>query len=238
VGGNLAANPTPQQILTIMDCSVDISQDLKELVGQYKFPDDIAPGTMKVSGKFSYGRVEYSTFEQIFFADTTVAGVKAIAAKEAHSVPAATPFTVPVTNSATFLTDLGVLYASNQAMLTRVTGSPTVGEYAVSAGTYTFSAADEGLAVLISYVWNDSTSGNTYQFNQQLMGYGPVFELWLSEPYQAVAGVPNGVHLYCCRASKVGHDLKNEDYLKPEVDFQAYANTAGLVGEFFQTTSF
>jgi len=43
-GGNLAANPTPYEMLTIMDVSVDITQELKDLTGQYKFPDDVAPG--------------------------------------------------------------------------------------------------------------------------------------------------------------------------------------------------
>jgi hypothetical protein len=235
IGGNEAANPTPNSVMTIIDCSIDISQDLKELIGQYKFPDDVAPGTMKVSGKFTFGRVQYAMFNQIFFGDAQTSNVKVIQNREVHSVPAASPYTVTVTNSAQFDTDLGVQYASNGSGFVRVTGTPTQGQYAVSAGVYTFSAADEGVSVWINYVYTPVTAvGNTYEVNQQLMGYGPVFELWLSEPYQSVGGVPNGVHLFACRASKLGHDLKNEDYLKPEIDFMAYANAAGQVGEFFQ----
>lgn len=235
VGGNQATNPTPLAVMTIMDCSIDISQDLKELIGQYKFPDDVAPGTMKVTGKFTFGRVQYDLFNQIFFGDTQTSNVKVIQNREVHSVPAATPFTVSVTNAAEFNTDLGVQYSSNGQALTRVTGTPTTGQYSVSLGVYTFAAADAGLGVWISYVYVPTVAvGNTYEINQQLMGYGPVFELWLSEPYQSVGGVGNGVHLFACRASKLGHDLKNEDYLKPEIDFMAYANAAGQVGEFFQ----
>jgi hypothetical protein len=219
-----------------MDCSVDISQDLKELIGQNKFPDDVAPGTMKVTGKFSYGRVEIPTFNQIFFGDIQSAGQKVIVTKEAHSVPGTSPYTVVVTNSTTFLTDLGVLYASTGQALVRVASGPTVGQYAVSAGTYTFAVADEGVAMQFNYVYNLSSAGITTQINNQLMGYGPVFELWLSEPYQLNAGVGSGLHLYACRASKLGHDLKNEDYLKPEIDFMAYANAAEQVGEFWQAS--
>jgi len=234
VGGNLASNPTPYQMLTIQDVSVDIGQDLKELVGQYRFADDVAPGQMKITGKFTVGRIDIGMFNQLFFASTEIIGVKNIVSDEVHSIPAVTPFTVTVTNSITFTTDLGVRYSSNGVALIRVASSPTTGQYSVSAGVYTFAAADTGLGILISYVATVSASGNTVQINQQLLGYGPVFELWLAESYQAVAGVNNGIHLFTCRASKLNRDLKNIDYEKPEIDFSAFANAAGQVAEFFQ----
>lgn len=46
--------------------------------------------------------------------------------------------------------DVGVSYATGVA-LTKVTGTPAVGQYSVAAGVYTFAAADQGAAVLISY---------------------------------------------------------------------------------------
>jgi len=225
--------------MTIQDASVDISQDLKELVGQYKYADDIAPGQMKVSGKFSYGRIDIGLFNQIFFAGTQSVGVKAIQQDEPHSVPGSIAYTVTATNSAGFLTDLGVRYAATGAALTRVTSVSAGGTYSVSAGVYTFFSTDASAGVLISYVYTPTvnTTGKTVPFNQQLMGYGPVFELWLAEAYQQVGGVNNGIHLYACRASKLGQDLKNMDYLKPSMEFQAYANAAGQVGELFQVAT-
>ncbi len=71
---------------------------------------------------------------------------------EAASVPAA-PGPYTVTAAAPFgpwATDAGVAYA-NGAALVAVTGSPDAGQYNVSAGIYTFAAADAGAAVLISY---------------------------------------------------------------------------------------
>ena len=49
--------------------------------------------------------------------------------------------------------DAGVVYMSTGAALTLVTGSPSVGQYSLgtSPGTYQFSAADAGQAMLISY---------------------------------------------------------------------------------------
>ena len=46
--------------------------------------------------------------------------------------------------------DSGVTYA-NGTSLTLVTGAPSLGQYAVAAGSYTFAAADAGASVLISY---------------------------------------------------------------------------------------
>lgn len=52
--------------------------------------------------------------------------------------------------SQTWLTDAGVTYANGTA-LTAVTGAPSAGQYAVTAGAYSFNAADIGATVLISY---------------------------------------------------------------------------------------
>jgi hypothetical protein len=242
IGGNLATNPTPYELLTVQDVSVDISQDLKELVGQNKVADDVAPGQMKVTGKFTPGRIDIGLFNQMFFANPTVPGVKQIIKDEAGLV-GSSPYNYAVTQLLTFTTDLGVRYASNGMALVRVITTPAAGQYTVSAGTYTFSAADTGKGVLVSYISTNATAGYTVTITNSLMGYGPIFELWVSQPYQSapavttVPPVPNGIHLYCCRLSKLGQAMKNTDYLRPEMDFSAFANAAGQVGELFQTVA-
>ena len=47
--------------------------------------------------------------------------------------------------------DQGVTYASSGVAFTPVSGIPSVGQYNVTAGAYTFSAGDANAAVLISY---------------------------------------------------------------------------------------
>jgi hypothetical protein len=47
--------------------------------------------------------------------------------------------------------DQGVTYATTGAALTKVASAPAVGQYSVSAGAYTFNAADNGAAVTLSY---------------------------------------------------------------------------------------
>lgn len=118
-------------------------------------------------------------------------------------------------------------------MLRTSSTNPAQGYYSVSNGAYTFNAADVGQAVYINYAYNVSSSGFTVQVNNQLMGYGPVFELWLAEPYQQVNGMSGGIHLFACRAGKFSMDNKRDGYKQPSVDYTAFANTAGQVAEFW-----
>ena len=60
-----------------------------------------------------------------------------------YSVSAAAPF-------GPWASDSGVVYVGGAA-LTAVSGSPGQGQYNVSAGVYSFAAADAGAAVLVSY---------------------------------------------------------------------------------------
>jgi hypothetical protein len=72
---------------------------------------------------------------------------------EAATVPANPgPYTVQTVES--FVSDQGVKYASSGIALAKVTGVPALGQYSVSAtGLYTFAAADQGVAVLLSYAY-------------------------------------------------------------------------------------
>ncbi len=71
---------------------------------------------------------------------------------EAQTVPSSAPFQL-----ATFApygpgaSDLGVVYAMTGVALSPVAVAPGAGQYAVSAGVYSFSAADAGQAIAISY---------------------------------------------------------------------------------------
>ena len=234
VGGNLANNPTPIQPLILQDVSLDISIDLKELRGQNRAPDDVAPGDMKISGKFSFAQQNYSLINQIFFAETSVAGGTAIVPREQQTIPAASTYTVTVSHAANFATDLGVVYLNGGSPFTRVTSAPTQGQYSVAAGVYTFSSADAGTNVLISYGYSQNTVGRTLTLHNQLMGYGPVFEMYLAQPYQSYQGIPNSVHLFSCRASKSTLGTKRADYGMQEMDYMAFANASGQIAELFQ----
>jgi hypothetical protein len=232
---NLATNPTPQFFGTVQEVSIEIGATIKELRGNLQFPDDTAVSDKKVTGKVSFGRIEIPVFNQLFFADQFATGYTGVQPRELHAIPT-TPYTVTPTppGSGTYATDLGVSYSATGAPLTKVASGPTTGQYSVAAGVYTFAAADTGLSVLISYTYTSATGGNTLTVNNQLQGYSPQFELWLGEPY---AGQGNGMHLYACKAGKLGAPRKRDDYTIIEMDFEAFANPAGKVFDWFQVSA-
>lgn len=235
--GNLAVNPTPKQFGTIQDVSFEISQDLKELRGQSKFPEDVAPGNMKGAGKVQFGRLDVDTFNQLLFAEQTEpSGIQIINANELRNIPGVGPFTIQVLNFATFTNDLSLFYNSGPNAGKRfinTIAAPGVGQYQVNVatGVYTFNAGDAGIQVAISYTYSSPT-GVTFTVLNHLMGYGPVCEVWLSDPYQG----NNGVHLYAVRFAKLGAPRKREDYTIGEMDFQFFANASGQVMDFFQVS--
>lgn len=71
---------------------------------------------------------------------------------EAQAVPGATPWQVAADQPfGPWGSDLGVVYAATGTPLVAVASSPSIGQYAVSAGVYTFSAADAGAQLSLSY---------------------------------------------------------------------------------------
>jgi hypothetical protein len=71
---------------------------------------------------------------------------------EAQTIPAAAPFQLSAFSPyGPCGSDLGVTYTATSAPLAPVSASPTAGQYSVNAGIYTFSAADAGKSVSISY---------------------------------------------------------------------------------------
>jgi hypothetical protein len=71
---------------------------------------------------------------------------------EAWTVPASGPYTVAAAQlNGPWSLDGGVTYALTGVALELVSSAPTVGQYSVAAGIYTFAAADEGAALIGSY---------------------------------------------------------------------------------------
>lgn len=109
--------------------------------------DGLPPGRPQALDVF---RVFYRKGRQNIVADYT-AGYAV--ESEAASVPAAPGPYYNVSVAAPFgpwASDAGVTYANGNPLIV-VAGNPSAGEYAVTAGTYAFAAADAGAGVLISY---------------------------------------------------------------------------------------
>lgn len=221
---------TPVLFGTLQDVSVDISYAMKELMGQNSFPVAIGRGAGKIQCKAKAATISALAFNTLFSGLTTTNGNQLTATSETDAIPG-TPYQVTVVNSATFVDDLGVVYAATGARLTRVSSAPTTGQYAVTAGVYTFAAADTGLSVTISYSYTlSSTTGYQTTVVNSLMGQAPSFMAVLNNQYLQ-SGVNKVItfKLYTCTSTKISFSFKNTDFTVPEMDFSAYANSAGQV---------
>lgn len=225
-GINTAANSTPQEFGALQDCSLDFSFNIKELRGRYQMPLTIARGGGKLQGKAKTADLSAKLFNELFFGQAIATGKTATKSNEMASVPG-TPYQVTVANAATFVQDLGVKDAITGTPLVRVAAAPAIGQYSVSAvGVYTFAAADTLKAMLFSYTYT-TTGGSTITISNQMMGVTPYFRVVLNQVYE---GMGVTVDLYKCTSSKLTLATKLEDFTIPELDFEAMANPAGIVG--------
>lgn len=226
------ANATPVKFGALQEASVEFAASNKELYGQYQYPLAIARGKAKITGKAKFGQIQGHAFCDLFFGGSAAAGQTTLVDGEPQAVPAASPFTVQVANHATFVADLGVLYAATGLPLTLVAASPAAGQYAVTpgTGTYSFAAADAGAALLVSYQYTVSASGQSFTLANPLLGVQPSFQIILETSYQSPTGLKKAdLTLFNCVSSKLSLDAKQEDFTIPELDFEAFANAAGNV---------
>lgn len=226
-------NPTPAFLGIAQDIEISFDQTLKELIGQYKMPVDVAPAMLKVTGKAKFAKIQANMANDLVLGQVLAsASGQVMAIAEPKTVPT-TPFQVTVNQAATFKEDLGVFYASSGVQLQRAASASAVGIYSVneSTGVYTFNTADSGANVLIYYSYGVSTMKQITMANT-FMGTGPTFEVNIMEEYTNNLGVKNQmfVRLNACRSSKLTWPFKNQDYTIQDFDFQAFADQANNWG--------
>jgi len=96
----------------------------------------------------------------------------------------------------------------------------------VSGSTYTFNTGDNTAVVLVSYTFSVAASGTQLNIKNQLMGFAPTIQVLLETVYNSNQF---SVLLYSVVASKLSFATKQEDFIIPEFDFEAFANAAGQV---------
>lgn len=227
------ATATPSQFGVLQDVQIDFSATLKELMGQNQFAVAVARSSMKVTGKIKSAKIVASVYNDLFFGQTAVTGAILQVVNEAAAVPT-TPYQVTVANAATFLTDLGVLNATTGLPLKKAASAPATGQYAVNSatGVYTFAAADTTVPVLVSYTYSAASGATKITIANQLQGAAPTFQMNLAETYNSKV---LNFQLNACTANKLSFPLKNSDWTINDVEFQAFADAAGVIGS--MTTS-
>ena len=224
---------TANQVVTLLgvlqDMEISIDRTVKELIGQYALPVDIAMAQMKITGKGKYAQIGATNLNNTILGQTltTNSGFQ-IAAPENHTGA----LTITVTNGATFSEDLGVRYHATGNPLQPVTATPSAGQYiagAAGVGAYNFAAADT-VSLDIYYSYNVTVLNQIIAANQ-LMGQGTTFELIGSNTYN-VCGVTKviSVKLNQCKASRTSLPFKNIDYTLMDLEFQAFADCSNNWG--------
>lgn len=229
--GATISNPTPLLFGTLQDVSLDIARELKMLHGQLQFPVAVGAGKGKVSGKAKVANIYGLFWNTVFFGQTLATGLQGVNYDTAGTTVPASPYQVTPTvpSSGTFLADLGVVNGVTGAPMTRVASAPATGQYSVNTGTgqYTFAAADTGKVMYINFSYTAAVTGaNKIAVTNLPMGYAPTFKVDLLMQYQGkqlVVSLPNAI------GGKLGLSTKLDDFMVPEFDFEAFADSSGNV---------
>jgi hypothetical protein len=228
--GNALAVPAPYRLGILQDVSTEFSFEAKPLYGSNTLPVDQGRGKAKLNFTAKTADIKIAALNALHFGVTPTTGFKGAAIDVAGTVPA-TPYqlTPTVPSSGTWLSDLGVQDTSGN-VFTRVASGPTTGQYSVSAGVYTFAAADTGKAVLISFEYS-SSSGLIVPLTNQLMGYAPSFQVML---YNDTKGSKLALKLTNCQSEKLSLPFKNEDFVVADFSFMALDDGTGSAGYWSQ----
>lgn len=227
--GTAIAVPQPVVLGILQEVSLDLSVDVKKLYGAAMYPVAVAQGKGSISLKAKYADISAAILGSLFFGQAATAAIKAMVTGIAGVVPG-TPFqlTPAVPSSGAWVGDLGVFNADDGSQYVRVASSPTTGQYSVSAGVYTFAAADVADNVLFSFEYSaTSSSASLFTINNRDMGYTPSFAVMLQGSYD---GKKLTAKFYRGVSSKLALPFKNEDFAVPDFDADFFANSAGQVG--------
>ena len=226
---------SPINVGLVNEVSLDIKAPTKKLYGQNSFPVAIGIGTRSLSGKAKLARISGKALGTCFFGYTPATGETLTQFGE--NVSAITSHAYTTTNSAHWVVDQGITYASTGLPMTQLPSSTsqaslTAGQYTCAAGVYTFSTADSTTyasgGLLVSYTYTASATGTGFTVTNPVLGPAiPLsMNLFAADP---TTGAQFSMYLYNVLFASLNLQFKLEDFLMPEIDFEAYANAAGNV---------
>ncbi len=224
------SSPTPAPFAALQNVTVDWKKDAKSLHGSQQFALEVGMGKMNVGVKAEIGRIDPNFYNSVFFGMSVVAGQKLNSVFESGTIPA-TPFTITVTNGATFATDLGVYNTITGKFMTRVASGPTTGQYSVNTttGAYLFAAADTLQTVKLSYTYTSSGTGYNIVGTNPQMGAGPTFALYLVNTWaDGVAGSKSQwLNFPAAKSTALTMPFKQDDFLLPGIEMMIMDDGTG-----------
>ncbi len=230
--GTAIVTPSPVQFGILQEVTVDEEFEMKMLYGANQFPVAIGRGKGKVTLKAKAANFSAELYNTFFYGQTLTPGYFALYNDLTGTAIPTSPFVITVTppDSGTYGYDLGV-QGANGVPFTRVTGTPTAGQYSESAGSYTFSTQDHaaGVTAYINYEYTNASSPATGQKLTVVnipMGYNPAFEVNLMGSYRGktfTVRYPNAV------SGKISKQFKNDDFTIPDLEIDCFADATGNI---------
>jgi len=220
----LEGDKTPVRFGILQDVTLDLKYDMKPLFSRRQFAIKQARGKAKATWKAKSAQLDARALNSIFFGDTITANTQELTAiDEAQTV---TSQTATISNAATFLEDLGVKYTDTGVQLIRNDVTPSKGEYAVSAGVYSFNADDEGASMLVSYSYSVSM-GSKVTLSNKLMGSTVYFEMIFDTFFE---GKHFRIRMLKSIMDSWNFATKLDDFTIPDASGEFIANDANVLG--------
>jgi hypothetical protein len=228
-GRNTTANSTPVRFGGMQGVTLDFAFSIKELYGQYQFPIALGRGVGKITGKSTWAQFNAEAFNSIFFGQSTPATGEYKTAVAEQATVTANIVTASHNGAGVFFADYGVVLASDGSVYTKVASAPVGQQYTCNetTGVYTFNTSQNNSVVQVSYVWKDAANGKLITISNQLLGNAPEFSAVFTETFQ---GKQMTFVLNKCMSNKLAMASKLEDFMIPEFDFSAFADSSQTIG--------
>jgi hypothetical protein len=235
----------------VQSASLELKVDLKELRGAFRYPIAVADGKGTASGKVNFAQLYPQNLAQITGGSQNTSGAYHAAIAESHVIPASTPFTVTLTNAATFYTGSEIVTlidsTGSPQFYSRVASGPASsgtagaanGTYTIAAGVLTFAAGDAGRTVQITYEYQPAAdiNDNTVALTQVGMNTATTFQLTLigvaAKNIYTNVSQQFIIQLNACLAPSLKLDFKLDDFTYADLDFEAFIDVNGNLGNFY-----
>lgn len=222
---------TPQLVGGMSEISMEVSFENNTERGNFQHDFKAMRKAQKIKGRAKFAQIKGAILAQLLYGQPLVSGSEAVKVGDLLTIPASGPYTITITppDSGTYRLDLGcILDATAQVMTLIPSGTPAAGQYKISAGVYTFAAADAGKVVSISYRYT-VTTGVKLVLNNQYSNYVPEFLVVMN-----VDGNQKQMTwtLNTCYSDQLSFVTKLEDFTIPEFSFTAKADASNVIGTF------
>lgn len=224
-------NGNPTDVTVVRGITVEFKTTEKALIGNQLGALDSATTGLEITGKIQAADSPAALIHLVVPGTSTATGRRKPKLQETTIPAAPGPYTVQVTEHATFATNLGVLDKTSGAMMTKVSAAPDPGEYSLSSGTYTFNAADAGHSIAIRYSHDDASTGKTTTGTNQTVGMRAGFAL---EVYEPIGGTKEeGYRFPAVKFSNLSGALKTDDWTESGFDFTVYSDSTGKLFDIY-----